>query len=121
MMKSVYKTDISPATLGGIISSLDYWRKYLGIVNRLRGALNIVTLKDPEFGERKSQYLDDIVVFTREKSMVTGKTDEVGLTFENGGSEVLKFAAKVVLTKDTPTIIGDGSTQELISKRVAQI
>ncbi|PWA89267.1 ruBisCO large subunit-binding protein subunit beta, chloroplastic [Artemisia annua] len=87
------------------------------VVNRLRGALKIAALKAPGFGERKSQYLDDIAV-------LTGGTvirDEVGLTLENAGSEVLGFAAKVVLTKDTTTIVGDGSTQELISKRVTQI
>ncbi|GJQ93087.1 RuBisCO large subunit-binding protein subunit beta, chloroplastic [Tanacetum coccineum] len=87
------------------------------VVNRLRGALKIAALKAPGFGERKSQYLDDIAV-------LTGGTvirDEVGLTLENAGSEVLGFAAKVVLTKDTTTIVGNGSTQELISKRVTQI
>nr|GEW17145.1 RuBisCO large subunit-binding protein subunit beta, chloroplastic [Tanacetum cinerariifolium] len=87
------------------------------VVNRLRGALKIAALKAPGFGERKSQYLDDIAV-------LTGGTvirDEVGLTLENAGSEVLGFAAKVVLTKDTTTIVGDGSTQELIRKRVTQI
>ncbi|PWA35234.1 ruBisCO large subunit-binding protein subunit beta, chloroplastic [Artemisia annua] len=87
------------------------------VVNRLRGALKIAALKAPGFGERKSQYLDDIAV-------LTGGTvirDEVGLTLENAGSEVLGFAAKVVLTKDTTTIVGDGSTQELISKRITQI
>ncbi|GJT73167.1 RuBisCO large subunit-binding protein subunit beta, chloroplastic [Tanacetum coccineum] len=47
--------------------------------------------------------------------------EEVGLTLENDGSEVLGLAAKVVLTKDTTTIVGDGTTQELINKRVAQI
>ncbi|XP_071712154.1 ruBisCO large subunit-binding protein subunit beta, chloroplastic-like [Rutidosis leptorrhynchoides] len=87
------------------------------VVNKLRGSLKIAALKAPGFGDRKSQYLDDIAV-------LTGGTvirDEVGLTLENAGSEVLGSAAKVVLTKDTTTIVGDGSTQELISKRVTQI
>lgn len=47
--------------------------------------------------------------------------EEVGFTLENAGSEVLGLATKVVLTKDTTTIVGDGSTQKLINKRVAQI
>ncbi|PWA82015.1 Chaperonin Cpn60 [Artemisia annua] len=47
--------------------------------------------------------------------------EEVGLTLKNAGSDVLGLAAKVVLTKDTTTIVGDGSTQELINKWVAQI
>jgi chaperonin GroEL len=37
------------------------------------------------------------------------------------GSEVLGHASKVVLTKDTTTIVADGSTQEAVNKRVAQI
>ncbi|KAI3786086.1 hypothetical protein L1987_45213 [Smallanthus sonchifolius] len=87
------------------------------VVNRLRGALKIAALKAPGFGDRKSQYLDDIAV-------LTGGTvirEEVGLTLGNAGSEVLGLAAKVVLTKDTTTIVGDGSTQELVNKRVSQI
>lgn len=47
--------------------------------------------------------------------------DEVGLTLDKADKEVLGTAAKVVLTKDTTTIVGDGSTQEEVTKRVAQI
>jgi hypothetical protein len=47
--------------------------------------------------------------------------DEVGLTLDKVGKEVLGHASKVVLTKDTTTIVGDGSTQEAVNKRVAQI
>ncbi len=47
--------------------------------------------------------------------------DEVGLSLDKVGREVLGTAAKVVLTKDTTTIVGDGSTQDEVSKRVAQI
>ncbi|CAB4282185.1 unnamed protein product [Prunus armeniaca] len=87
------------------------------VVNKLRGALKIAALKAPGFGERKSQYLDDIAI-------LTGGTvirEEVGLTLDNVGKEVLGHASKVVLTKDTSTIVGDGSTQEAVNKRVAQI
>ncbi|KAL5765312.1 hypothetical protein ACOSP7_017589 [Xanthoceras sorbifolium] len=87
------------------------------VVNKLRGALKIAALKAPGFGERKSQYLDDIAI-------LTGGTvirDEVGLALDKVGKEVLGNASKVVLTKDTTTIVGDGSTQEAVNKRVAQI
>ena len=47
--------------------------------------------------------------------------DEVGLALDKVGREVLGTAAKVVLTKDATTIVGDGSTQEEVTKRVAQI
>lgn len=47
--------------------------------------------------------------------------EEVGLSLDKAEKEVLGQAAKVVLTKETTTIIGDGSTQEAVNKRVAQI
>lgn len=45
----------------------------------------------------------------------------MGLALDKVGKEVLGSASKVVLTKDTTTIVGDGSTQEAVNKRVAQI
>lgn len=47
--------------------------------------------------------------------------EEVGLSLEKAGKEVLGNAAKVVLTKETSTIVGDGTTQDAVQKRVAQI
>ncbi|XP_039049008.1 ruBisCO large subunit-binding protein subunit beta, chloroplastic-like [Hibiscus syriacus] len=87
------------------------------VVNKLRGSLKIAAMKAPGFGERKSQYLDDIAI-------LTGGTvirDEVGLSLDKAEKEVLGHAAKVVLTKETSTIVGDGSTQEAVNKRVSQI
>eukprot|EP00271_Cylindrocystis_brebissonii_P009078 TRINITY_DN236_c0_g2_i1.p1 TRINITY_DN236_c0_g2~~TRINITY_DN236_c0_g2_i1.p1 ORF type:complete len:605 (+),score=163.84 TRINITY_DN236_c0_g2_i1:168-1982(+) len=87
------------------------------VVNRLRGTLKICAIKAPGFGERKSQYLDDI-------AYLTGGTvvrDEVGLSLEKVGREVLGNAAKVELSKDSTTIVGDGTTQEAVSARCNQI
>ncbi|KAI7752439.1 hypothetical protein M8C21_025388, partial [Ambrosia artemisiifolia] len=87
------------------------------VVNKLRGSLKIAALKAPGFGERKSQYLDDIAI-------LTGGTvirDEVGLTLDKADSSVLGHAAKVVLGKDYTTIVSDGSSQAAVEKRVAQI
>ncbi|WCJ28792.1 Chaperonin GroEL [Euphorbia peplus] len=87
------------------------------VVNKLRGALKIAALKAPGFGERKSQYLEDIAILTGG----TVVREEVGLSVDKVGKEVLGNASKVVLTKDYTTIVGDGSTQEAVTKRVAQI
>ncbi|KAI3834965.1 hypothetical protein MKX03_025306 [Papaver bracteatum] len=87
------------------------------VVNKLRGALKIAALKAPGFGERKSQYLDDIAILTG----ATVIREEVGLSLDKADSEVLGHASKVVLTKETTTIVGDGSTQDAVDKRVAQI
>nr|KJB73260.1 hypothetical protein B456_011G224500 [Gossypium raimondii] len=90
------------------------------VVNKLRGALKIAALKAPGFGERKSQYLDDIAILTG-GLYSTVIRDEVGLSLDKASKEVLGHASKVVLTKDTTTIVGDGSTQEAVNKRVVQI
>uniref|UniRef100_A0A1J3G8E1 Chaperonin 60 subunit beta 1, chloroplastic n=1 Tax=Noccaea caerulescens TaxID=107243 RepID=A0A1J3G8E1_NOCCA len=87
------------------------------VVNKLRGTLKIAALRAPGFGERKSQYLDDIAILTG----ATVIREEVGLSLEKAGKEVLGNAAKVVLTKETSTIVGDGSTQDAVQKRVTQI
>ncbi|KAL6982599.1 hypothetical protein U1Q18_015987 [Sarracenia purpurea var. burkii] len=87
------------------------------VVNKLRGALKIAALKAPRFGERKSQYLDDIANLT-EGTVIR---DEVGLTLDRANKEVVGHAAKVVLTNGSTTIVGDGSTQDAVTKGVAQI
>jgi chaperonin GroEL len=43
------------------------------------------------------------------------------IALDKVGNEVLGHASKVLLTKDTTTIIGYGSTQELVNKRVGHI
>lgn len=87
------------------------------VVNKLRGTLKVAALKAPGFGERKSQYLDDIAILTGG----TVVRQEIGLSLDKVGGEVLGTAARVVLTKDTTTIVGDGSTQDAVNKRVVQI
>jgi chaperonin GroEL len=87
------------------------------VVNKLRGALKVAAIKAPGFGERKSQYLDDIAILTGG----TAVRDEIGLSLDKVGREVLGTAAKVELTKDSTTIVGDGSTQDAVTKRVSQI
>lgn len=47
--------------------------------------------------------------------------EEVGLSLDKAGKEVLGHAAKIVLHKETTTIVGDGSTQEAVTKKIAQI
>ncbi|XP_022765650.1 ruBisCO large subunit-binding protein subunit beta, chloroplastic-like isoform X2 [Durio zibethinus] len=83
------------------------------VVNKLRGALKVAALKGPGFRE----YLDDIAILT-EGAVIR---DEAGLSLDKAGKEVLGHASKVMLTKDTTTIAGDGSTQQVVNQRVVQI
>ena len=87
------------------------------VVNKLRGALKICALKAPGFGERKSQYLEDIAILTG----ATVVKDELGLSLEKVGTEVLGNAARIELGKESCTIVGDGSTELEVAARVKQI
>ncbi|KAK4430133.1 Chaperonin 60 subunit beta 4, chloroplastic [Sesamum alatum] len=87
------------------------------IRNKLRGVLKAAAIKAPAFGERKSQYLEDIAI-------LTGGTvirDEMGLNLENANKDMLGSASKVVITKDSTLIVTDGSTQEAVKNRVSQM
>ncbi|KAL8138552.1 hypothetical protein V2J09_004553 [Rumex salicifolius] len=87
------------------------------VVNRLRGSLKIAAMKAPGYADRRRQYMDDIAILTG--GIVI--RDEVGLSLDKAGKEVLGHAAKIVLYKESSTIVGDGSTQEAVSKRIVQI
>ncbi|XVE91712.1 hypothetical protein REPUB_Repub01dG0034600 [Reevesia pubescens] len=87
------------------------------IRNKLKGVLKAAAIKAPAFGERKSHCLDDIAI-------MTGGTvirDEMGLTLDKAGKEVLGTATKVVITKDSTYVVSDGSTRDAVQKRVSQI
>eukprot|EP00955_Chlamydomonas_euryale_P100813 365306-Chlamydomonas_euryale.AAC.5 len=84
---------------------------------QLRGALKVVAVKAPGFGERKTSYLEDIAILTG-GTMVK---DELGVSLDKADESVLGLAAKVLITKEACTIVGDGSTQREVSARVSQI
>ncbi|XVF85696.1 hypothetical protein PTKIN_Ptkin17bG0137000 [Pterospermum kingtungense] len=87
------------------------------IRNKLKGVLKAAAIKAPAFGERKSHCLDDIAI-------LTGGTvirDDMGLTLDRAGKEVLGTATKVVITKDSTYMVSDGSKRDAVQKRVSQI
>eukprot|EP00240_Pyramimonas_obovata_P000512 CAMPEP_0118932850 /NCGR_PEP_ID=MMETSP1169-20130426/10653_1 /TAXON_ID=36882 /ORGANISM="Pyramimonas obovata, Strain CCMP722" /LENGTH=598 /DNA_ID=CAMNT_0006875553 /DNA_START=13 /DNA_END=1809 /DNA_ORIENTATION=+ len=87
------------------------------VVNKLRGSLKIVAVKAPGFGERKSQYLEDIAILTGG----TVVKDEVGLQLDKVGKEVLGTCAKIEISKESTVIVGDGNTTVEVQARVKQI
>nr|AKH05124.1 chaperonin-60 beta4 [Cypripedium formosanum] len=87
------------------------------IRNKLKGLLKVAAIKAPAFGERKSDYLDDIAI-------LTGGTvirDDMGLTLEKARIEFLGSAVKVIITKDSTLLVTDGSTQVAVDKRIAEL
>jgi chaperonin GroEL len=87
------------------------------VVNRLRGTLKVAALKAPGFGDRRSQYLEDLAVLTGG----TVVKDEVGLQLDKVGPEVLGDAAKIEMNKEACTVVGSGGTQDAVNARVNQI
>ena len=87
------------------------------VVNKIRGLLNVVAVKAPGFGDRRKAMLEDMAVLTG-GSVVS---EEVGLKLENVGLDALGHARRVVVTKDTTTIIDGAGDQSAIDDRVRQL
>ncbi len=87
------------------------------VVNKLRGALNVLAVKAPGFGDRKSALLEDIAVVTGGSVI----SEDRGMTFENAELSVLGKATRVVATKDKTTIIGGKGKKAVIEERVSQL
>jgi chaperonin GroEL len=87
------------------------------VVNKIRGLLSVVAVKAPGFGDRRKAMLEDIAVLTG-GSVVS---EEVGLKLENVGLETLGRARRVVVTKDTTTIVDGDGDQAAIDDRIRQL
>lgn len=80
------------------------------VVNKLRGTLGVAAVKAPGFGDRRKAMLEDIAVLTG----ATVITADLGIKLEHVMLEELGSARKVVIDKDTTTIIdGGGDTRDL--------
>ena len=87
------------------------------IVNKLRGALNVVCVKAPGFGDRRKEMLQDIAILTGG----TVISSEMGYELRDTSLEQLGRARQVKVTKDNTTIIEGAGSAEAIQARVGQI
>jgi chaperonin GroEL len=87
------------------------------VVNKLRGSLNVCAVKAPSFGDRKKEIMQDIATI----SGGTFITPEVGHKLEDVTMDMLGVAEKVIVSKDTTTIVNGGGEVEDIKQRVDQI
>ncbi|MET8649998.1 MULTISPECIES: chaperonin GroEL [Nocardia] len=87
------------------------------VVNKIRGTFKSVAVKAPGFGDRRKAQLADIAILTGGEVI----SEEVGLSLETAGVELLGQARKVVVTKDETTIVEGAGDPEGIQGRVAQI
>jgi chaperonin GroEL len=87
------------------------------VVNRIRGLLPVAAVKAPGFGERRKAMLEDMGILTGGQVV----SEELGLKLENVGLDSLGQARRVVVTKDTTTIVDGAGDQKEIADRVRQL
>ncbi|HEY5290314.1 MAG TPA: chaperonin GroEL [Caulobacteraceae bacterium] len=87
------------------------------VVNKLRGTFTGVAVKAPGFGDRRKRMLEDIAVLTGGEVI----TEEMGLKLENTSLSQLGRARRVVVAKDTTTIVDGNGDSNAIKGRINQI
>src|SRR5689334_16697542 len=87
------------------------------VVNKLRGTFTAVAVKAPGFGDRRKRMLEDIAILTGAEVI----TEEMGLKLENTKIAQLGHARRVVVDKDTTTIIDGAGDSEAIKGRIKQL
>jgi len=87
------------------------------IMNKLRGAFNVVAVKAPGFGDRRKAMLEDIAILTGAELI----SSDLGMELKSATVNHCGSAAKVVVTKDTTTIVEGSGAQDVINNRINQI
>jgi chaperonin GroEL len=87
------------------------------VVNKIRGLLNVVAVKAPGFGDRRKAMLGDMAVLTGAEVI----SEELGLKLDGVGLDQLGTARRIVVTKDTTTIVDGGGDAAAIQDRIRQI
>ena len=87
------------------------------VLNKVRGALSVVAVKAPGYGDRRKRMLEDIAALTGGQVAL----DELGIKVADITADILGTAKSVTVTKDNTTIVDGGGSKEAIEARVAQI
>jgi chaperonin GroEL len=87
------------------------------VVNKLRGNLQVAAVKAPGFGDRRKAMLEDLATLTGGKVI----TEDLGIKLENVTIDDLGIAKRIVVDKDTTTIVDGAGDTKKIAARVKQI
>jgi len=79
------------------------------IVNKLRGILNVVAVRAPGFGDRRKAILEDLAVLTNGQVI----TEDAGLSLEKVELETFGKARRIIINKDSTTIISDANKEKV--------
>lgn len=87
------------------------------VVNKLRGSLKIMAIKAPGFGDHRKEILEDIAI------LIGGTviSEETGLKLENVELDSLGRAEKIIVNKDTTTLVNGKGDKKKIKARIAQL
>jgi len=87
------------------------------VLNKLRGAFNVLAVKAPGFGDRKKEILEDIAIAVGGEVV----SEEKGMKLEEAEDAFLGTARRVVANKDNTTIIEGHYDNQKLENRVGQI
>jgi len=87
------------------------------VLNKIRGTLPCAAVKAPGFGDRRKAMLQDIAILTGSQMIA----EELGIKLENVSIDQLGKARRVVIDKDTTTIVGGGGEKSLIEGRCREL
>jgi chaperonin GroEL len=87
------------------------------VVNKIRGLLNVTAVKAPGFGDRRKAMLGDMAVLTGGEVV----SEELGLKLENIDLDTLGRARRIVVDKDTTTIVDGAGEEAAVQDRIRQI
>ncbi|MBX3119303.1 MAG: chaperonin GroEL [Fimbriimonadaceae bacterium] len=87
------------------------------VLNRLRANLPVAAVKAPGFGDRRKAMLEDMAILTGGQFI----SEDLGLKLENVGIEMLGTASKVVITKESTTVVAGKGKKADIDGRIKQI
>jgi chaperonin GroEL len=87
------------------------------VLNRIRGNLPLVAVKAPGFGDRRKAMLEDMAILTGGQFV----SEDLGVKLENITPEMLGSCQRIVITKDTTTIVGGKGEKGQIEGRLRQI
>ena len=91
------------------------------IVNKMRGTIQAVAVKAPEFGDRRTMALEDLATVTGGQVISKNKGFKLDKMQPLQFGEVLGTARKITVEKETTTIIDGKGSEESISDRANEI
>src|SRR4029077_13468823 len=87
------------------------------VLNKLRGAFNVLAVKAPGYGDRKKEMLADIAITVGAQVV----SEDLGIKLENAELTMLGRANRVVATKDSTVIVGGKGKKSEINERISSL